>query len=374
MKGSIQYRKDSGWWRVKWYDSKRRKTFFISRYRGERIYHKKIAEKLLATMQADQEAGVFRIEKFTGELFTDVIPYLQEWLNAVRPTLTPATVKDYENSIRNHLTPFFREHPFQLHEIQFDVLVMLLNSINRVGKGKLNVMYCLHACLKYAWKSRRIPEVPAFPEKRLYQIQEPSITWLPEDRQIAIIEAIPVEDQPIFWWLKYHLRRPAEACVLKLEDWDRENGVFIIRRSESARRVVERTKTGVEHIIPAHSEFVRYFASIKRSVVSQFMFVNPRSRSEGKRYTNDSLNLIWHKACRQVGESIDLYSGLKHSSCSQYINEKGLSISDLQQITDHARLESVRKYAKMEVARKRELMERGKVVKLGRNNVTYSNG
>lgn len=366
MKGSIHFRKDSGWWFVKWYDAKRKKSFFISRYRGERMYHKKIAGKLLATMQADQEAGVFRIEKFTGEQFTDVIPYLTEWLNAVRPTLTPATVKDYKNSIRNHLEPFFRKNNFQLHEIQFDVLVMLLNSINRTGKGKLNVMYCLHACLKYAWKSRRIPEVPAFPEKRLYQIQEPSITWLPEERQMAIIDAIPEEHQPIFLWLKYHLRRPAEACVLKWEDWDRENGVFIIRRSESARQIVERTKTGVEHIIPAHSEFVRYFSGIERTVVSQFMFVNSRSRSAGKRYTNDALNLIWHKACREVGESIDLYSGLKHSSCSQYINEKGLSVSDLQQITDHARLESVRKYAKMEVARKRELMERGKVVKLER--------
>jgi len=58
-----------------------------------------------------------------------------------------------------------------------------------------------------------------------------------------------------------------------------------------------------------------------------------------------------------------MYSGLKHSSCSQYVNEKGLSISDLQTITDHARIESVKRYAKIEVARKRELMER-KIVHL----------
>jgi integrase len=153
---------------------------------------------------------------------------------------------------------------------------------------------------------------------------------------------------------------------LKWEDWDKENGVFIIRRSESARKEVERTKTGVEHIIPCHSEFLRFFVGYGRAILSPYVFVNPRSRSIGKRYTNDSLNVIWHRACLDAGESIDLYSGLKHSSCSQYINEKGLSISDLHQITDHARLESVRKYAKMEVARKRELMERGKVVKMER--------
>lgn len=35
-----------------------------------------------------------------------------------------------------------------------------------------------------------------------------------------------------------------------------------------------------------------------------------------------------------------------------------LSESELQMITDHARLDSVRRYAKTEVARKREIMER----------------
>lgn len=36
-----------------------------------------------------------------------------------------------------------------------------------------------------------------------------------------------------------------------------------------------------------------------------------------------------------------------------------MALSDLQTITDHARLDSVEKYAKTEVARKRELMEAG---------------
>jgi hypothetical protein len=71
------------------------------------------------------------------------------------------------------------------------------------------------------------------------------------------------------------------------------------------------------------------------------------------------LNNLWKKACEKVGEDIGLYSGLKHSSCTQYINEKGLGLSELQIITDHARLDSVKKYAKIEVARKRALMERG---------------
>jgi integrase len=216
--------------------------------------------------------------------------------------------------------------------------------------------------MDYAWRSRKIPEMPPFPKRSDYQLVNPTIKWLPENRQMAIIDAIPEEHQPVFLWLKYHLRRPSEACALYLEDFDPFNKVFTIRRSISFRRMVDSTKTNVEHVIPCHPDFEAVAFKLFKKQVGPFFFTNPLARKEGKRYTNESLNNIWKKACKAAGEDIDLYSGLKHSSCSQYINEKGLSLTDLQAITDHASLESVRKYAKMEVSRKRELMSRPTVV------------
>ena len=141
-----------------WWDKASQKEYRIEKYPGhgpmyqtsliERHDNGKIlADKLLAMMQSDVERGVFHIEKYTKQQ-TDVIPYLNSWIEAVKATLSPATEKDYRNSIRNHLEPFFSDHPYQLHEIQYDVLVMLLNSIARKGKGKANVMYCLHAALE----------------------------------------------------------------------------------------------------------------------------------------------------------------------------------------------------------------------------------
>ena len=52
-----------------------------------------------------------------------------------------------------------------------------------------------------------------------------------------------------------------------------------------------------------------------------------------------------------------MYSGLKHSSCSQYINEKHYSLDQVQMMTDHARRESVKKYACVQLEEKRRLME-----------------
>ena len=357
MKGSIHYRKDRQLWFVQWYHKAEAKRYKIYRYKGDLMYSKKVAQKLLATMQGDSENGVFRIEKFTGLGWTDTIPYLWEWLEVAKGDLSPATFKDYKNSIKNHLVPFFQEHQFQLHEIQYDVLRKLLNSINRSGKGKANVIYCLHACLTYAWRSRRIPEMPPFPEKKHYNLIEPVIKWLPEERQVKVIETIPEEHQPIFWWLKYHLRRPGEAMALHKADYDQDHDVFVIRRSISSRKLVERTKTGAIHIIPCHENFKKIMSKMPISF-SPFFFTCKTSRTEGKRYSDTIMNRLWNMAAKACGEDISMYAGLKHSSCSQFINEKGLSVSDLQTITDHARLESVKRYAKTEVARKKELLER----------------
>jgi len=211
--------------------------------------------------------------------------------------------------------------------------------------------------MDYAWRSNRIPSVPPFPKRDDYNIIEHRIKKLSSTRQMAIINAIPEEHRPIFLWLKYHYRRPSEACALKWEDYDQINQIFIIRRGISARRTVESTKTGVEHIVPVHPGFADTLRRLTPQI-GDHVFKNELARRESKRYTNESLNNIWRTACKSTGESIDLYSGLKHSSCSQAINEHGLTIYDVQALTEHKRLDSVRKYAEMDMTRKRELMER----------------
>ena len=56
-----------------------------------------------------------------------------------------------------------------------------------------------------------------------------------------------------------------------------------------------------------------------------------------------------------------MYSGLKHSSCSQYINEKHYSLDQVRMFTDHENRESVKRYASVMLEEKRRLME-GKAV------------
>lgn len=363
MRGSVQYQKRGRCWFVQWYDRGKGRHVKVYRYRGEKIYDKRIAAKLLAQMQGDFENGVFRLEKYTKAEWSEPADYLRSWLEAVEKTLAPATVKDYEISIRKWLEPFFKTRRIFLHEIQFDTLHELVDFIDRSAKGKRNVLGCLHACLTYAWRSGRIPAVPPFPKIRY---TPPPVRWLPEERQMAIIEAIPAEHRPIFLWLKYHLRRPGEACALKWEDWD--GRVFTIRRGVSARRMIESTKTGAIHRIPCHSDFRPVIEGLTRTI-GGYVFSNWLSRKPGKPYTLEALGGIWKAACLKVGESIPLYAGLKHSTACQLVNDKGLSLSDLQMAGDWARPDSVKRYAVVEVARRQELLE-GKVVRLNEKRTT----
>jgi hypothetical protein len=150
---------------VAWYheaDKKTKKKLWF--YHGDRAIPflegkqgEQLAERMLAQMRGDYEIRVFRLEKymFGGP---DVIPYLQKWLTIItglqtdekdadreyapseidwnKSTISPNTYKAYKGSIDNHLVPFFETHEIQLHEIQYDVLMELLVSIPRLGKGR----------------------------------------------------------------------------------------------------------------------------------------------------------------------------------------------------------------------------------------------
>jgi integrase len=149
-----------------------------------------------------------------------------------------------------------------------------------------------------------------------------------------------------------------------LQKSDFDGKVFTIHRGVSARKFVDSTKTGEIHQIPCHSDFRPFLEyelekQKRHGIISPFLFVNPSGKLKGKPYSQGILGKLWYKALEDVGEEhIRPYAGTKHSSCSQFINEKEGNQFELQMITDHARLESVKRYAKTEISRRKELMER----------------
>jgi len=383
MKGKIRLRTDGkhSYWFVSWYHEPESKEYRIPHYIGEseKMYQThpdkdrdigyRKAQKLLASIQGDWERHLrgeipFRMEKFTKEKYSDVVSYLREWLGARKDSLTPAGYEKYRAAVDKYLVPFFEDHPIMLHEIQYDTLIKLMNWIKGSGKHKYNVVSTLRTCMTYAWRSKRIQNIPPFPEKRLYGIKDGIPVWLPSDRQLNLIEAIPLEHQPFFWFLKYHLRRPGEAMALLKEDYKPDLDAFIIHRGVSEKQIIEMTKTKKDHIVPCHSMFKRWLdMAMKQNPFSPYLFTCNESKSEGKRYTAKVYRRIWNDACIDCGENIDCYRGTKTSSASQLYNEVGLSRSELQEAGDWASIESTKAYARASIVKKRELLER-KVINL----------
>ena len=91
---------------------------------------------------------------------------------------------------------------------------------------------------------------------------------------------------------------------------------------------------------------------------SPYFFSCAESKSAGKRYTGKLIRKYWAEACEKAGENIDVYRGTKTSRASQMVNEEGMNLHDLQIAGDWASLESVKAYAKANIAKKRSLLDR----------------
>lgn len=359
MSGKVCQRKDTKAYYVRWWDPVSNKQVKVYRYRGEKMFSRSTANKLLAQMQGAVEKGGFDIANYTGAQ-TDVIPFLDEWLDAVGPGLAPATLKGYKSYIKCHIKPFFTANPVSLADVRLNVLTLLLNAMGGLsGAFKLKVMYCMHAMLDYAWRCGKITAIPPFPKRNLYQIQDPEIQWMPSERQQNVLEAIPKEHKPIFYWLKYHLRRPAEGMALHREDYRKTDDLFIVRRSVSARKVIERTKTSQIHYAPCVDAFKPYLRQALRGpIISPFLFAHQSSKLPGKRYSHSVLKKILDHALKLCGEPpIKVYAFTKHSGFTQLAVEKGYNDTELQVAGGHADIRSVKKYRALVMSARKRLLE-----------------
>ena len=390
MSGSIHLRDDvkHPYWEIFWYEKgahgQRGKQHKISSYygTGERMfqmhpdpnrdigYHK--AGKLLSMIQADYERYMrgeapFDIRKYKDK-YTDVIPFVRDWLRAIDGSVGKGTLKNYTGYINNHIIPFFERHPLQLHEIQKDSLMLLMQEIQAAPKTRKNVLDAFKTCMVFAYESRRIPQMPIFPKEGDYQIRKKPPVWITGSEQDRIFKHIPDEDMAIFMFLRLHWRRAGEAIALHKEDYDPGRDVFVVHRGIECRKVVDKTKDGQIHVFPCHPDFKPYLEkALKQDPFSPFLFTCKTSRMEGKRYTREILMDRWTRACGAEGIKIDIHRGLRTSGASSAINEGEWSIEEAQAYGQWSRRETVEMfYGRYEIDRLRALQTRGKVISLKR--------
>ena len=410
MKGFVQYQADRCRWAVAWWDTQTTKKLLITRYKGELIPctafktergvplldekgrlipdpdkcqgHAR-AERMLQEIrrrqeQADKGECQFRIEEFTKANYVAVADAYETWLKEViKPNRKPGTTKGYESYLKIWIRPWFEKHPTPLHEIDLTHLMSFLTHLKtnlaannpnpnaNIGKTASNIISTLHTVFDYAVRTGKLKKMPSFPKLEDYDIHEVEIQYLGKEDQTKVFENLPEIHRPIFEWLTLHFRRPGEACALYKTDYDIIRKAFTIQRALSARKIVNSVKTNWKnptvHYIPCDEDFI---ATAERLVnensESPYIFVNPRARKDGGRYTLESLRNVWYKACDDAKvPRIWVYNGVKHTACTHFM-ENGGTEAELQKLTGHRNMKSLGRYTKITLERTRKVQQDAK--------------
>ena len=331
MGGSVHFDKKAQRYFISVYWEGKRHRIFKHPVTGEPFHAKKSAEKILSRIRSEIDYGEFYPKSYYPDSPLSISEYAKEWLECIN--VKPATAKDYSNSVRNFITPYFENK--DIRRIRYNDIVKFHKWIKRSDKGKYNVVSCLKTILRYAWRNEDITKVPPFP-KLSYQL--PEIEYLTFEQQNSVLEKIPARDRPIFYLMQEYGVRPGEAsalcrdCVTDLE--------IIIKRSLHGFSLEETTKTGQPRRY-AITDFMHSVLETMPKSINKYVF----HRSDGKPYHNRTLNRIWREACSKVGVKIKMYNAFRHSLGCQLLDQ-GEDLDLVREQLGHTKMEMTRRYAK----------------------------
>ena len=229
-------------------------------------------------------------------------------------------------------------------------------------KTARNVMAGFHSFLMWVADDVRADyKVPRFPWP---EPDEHLPTIIDQGVQQKVIAAIPEAKRGIFWCLAECLLRPSEARVLRVRDWQGDD--LHVSRAAKDRKIgglIRGLKKRNVKTVPIPDLWLgdwlyRHVSKERRlSDPDGPLFVNPEGEDKDGWFSESTMRRIWRKACKDVGVSVGMYEGTKHSTAT-YL--KGLGADDrlLAKLMGHRDPKSVEKYAKLGSAAIREGIDR----------------
>lgn len=216
----------------------------------------------------------------------------------------------------------------------------------------------LRQVFRDALRREDIERLPLFPS---VDVPQKTIQWMLPEQQSAALVHLPQRHQPIFRFLMLYGCRVGEACALCWDAIDREKGVLYFKRTISADRVEQTTKTRRERPLPIFDAFAAYLDSIPPGIGQTPVFKNPDADwwcNPERRYTGKSLNAYWRKALEDAGlPHVKLYNAARHSRGMQALNMDGWGLDAVQMLLGHTNAATTKKYAQPEVALLKQLMD-----------------
>lgn len=186
------------------------------------------------------------------------------------------------------------------------------------------------------YREEYIPSQPQFPKIKLHK-KIPQ--WLDEKTQIEIMNKIPEEHRPVFFFLAFQGVRPGEARGLKVKDFNFKEHCFTVSRTLSYNKLIERVKGKVEKrrfINPDLMEMLQ--KQCKDKVPEAFVFTS----HHGKPYTHTYMGNIWRKVRGDL--DLTLYEATRHSWASNALR-RGVPVSAIRDVLGHVDIQTTMIYA-----------------------------
>lgn len=347
---------------VSWYHAPHRKTYKIPKFDGRKMWSENDAVELRSCMRDEYRRGVLRIEKYIN-IRAGFLLYLDEWLETIIKQKRPNTYAGYKTHINKYINPFFGQRNIGLHEVDLMLLFQFCNWMDIEPIYKERVIATIKSAIRFAKRSGVLQVMPDFPSRKELKVVKKPIEYIPEPRQLAIIDKIDPIHRPLFHWIRLHLRRPGEARALHKEDYN--NGIFTIKRNFSKNVLVTSTKTHTWFEVPMAAEFFEHYEQMRKQphwLQSKYFFVNPKPNMGRRYYSQSYFERLWKAAADECGETITPYRGLVSSAITHL---SGMGFSDEEISTASGKSpETVRSHYKAAtLAAKRSVLDR-KVIKL----------
>ncbi len=217
-------------------------------------------------------------------------------------------------------------------------------------KTQKNVSDAFRAFLRRLDEDEVIVHAPRFPEIEVPEYAPQTISM---ELQEQILDAIPWERRGAFLAAATEALRLSEVRAFNVDGWKdgKLNISHAVQGPRADARVHHTKNRSAEWREPWHPELLRWIgwrmtqlsgrAKLRGEVA---LFWNPKARNPAKRWTPDSMEREWHRACEEVGASIPFQEGTRHST----LTAMGSTMSDrmLMNFSRHRDAKSLGRYSK----------------------------
>ena len=309
---------------------------------GQPLSSWEMAQRARELISHEIESGTFDPSRWVKKDVREFLfeNYIEKWLEFSESRLKPSSLKDRRRIAKNILIPFFKGKDIRdIRAAHIQDFYLELQGRGLSEKTIWNTLMELKTFLNFARKREDLERVPAFPE---IKVREKPIVWLTREDQKRILEHIPDEHKPIFIFLFTYGCRPGEARALCWDAVDFEKEIIYIKRTFSAKKLVDVPKEGKWKVFPMLPHIKTILEDLYRKKRSMFVF-SWRYDHYGER----ALPRIWKDACKKAGiQGVSLYAGVRHSFAMQRLHE-GFSYEEIGACLGHSDVRTTRRYGRL---------------------------